>query len=98
MPAGPGSGLTCTATGAPAERGRAASATVVDRLGPQRRVAHDAALADPVLADLELRLDHQHQVAVGRGTPSSGGEHQRQRDEGQVADHQVDRPADQRRA
>ena len=37
------------------------------RLGPQRGVADHAALADPVLADLELRLDHQHQVAVGAG-------------------------------
>ena len=49
-----------------------------DRLGPQLRVADDAALADPVLADLELRLHHQRQVAVrarsrraGRPAPAS---------------------------
>ena len=44
-------------TAAPAAR--AAAATVLHDLAPQRRIAHDAALADPVAADLELRLDHR---------------------------------------
>ena len=34
------------------------------RLGPQREVADHATLADPVLAHLELGLDHQRQLAV----------------------------------
>ena len=55
-------------------------------------------LPTPLLADLELRLDHQHQVAVlaaSRG--SSGGEHQRERDERQVGDDEIHRAADSSR-
>ena len=80
--------------GAPAQRGGPLGDRG-HRLGPQLRVADHAALADPVLADLELRLDHQHQVAVGAGHADQRLQHQRQRDERQVAHHQVDRAADQ---
>ena len=66
--------------------------------GPLRRAvraAHDAAAAEPFLAHLELRLDHQHQVGVGCGAAHEGGQHEPERDEGQVADDQV-RPAPRR--
>ena len=66
-----------------------------DRRRPPRpagRVAHHAALADPLLAHLELRLDHQHQVAVVGGHADQRVEHQLERDERQVADDQR-RPA-----
>ncbi len=67
LPDGPGSGLVATPTRAPAAfRGRGGDAE--HRLGALRGVAHDAALAQPVLADLELRFDHQHQVAVRHGS------------------------------
>ena len=65
LPDGPGSGLAVTAP-APQPRAAATVGDVGDRLGAQRRVADDPALADPVLAHLELRLHHQGQVAVGR--------------------------------
>ena len=90
LPDGPGSGLVVTIR-APQPRARGRVGDADDRLGPQRGVADHAALADPVLADLELRLDHQRQVAVGCGHRQQRVEHQRQRDERQVADHEVDR-------
>ena len=96
FPDGPGSGLVVTIR-APQPRGRSRVGDTDDRLRPQRGVADHAALADPVLADLELRLDHQRQVAVGCGHRQQRVEHQRQRDEGQVAHHEVDRATDQAR-
>ena len=77
MPEGPGSGLRATARAPQPRRAGRARRRASDRLGAQRRVADHAALADPVLADLELRLDHQRQVAVGRGDAEQGVEHQR---------------------
>ena len=71
LPDGPGQRAAASPPGRPSRAPAAASATVRDRLGPQRGVADHAALADPVLADLELRLDHQRQVAVGSVTPIS---------------------------
>ena len=66
LPAGPGSGLAVTpATPSPSARApprrppRTASARSAG-------LAHDAAGAEPLLPDLELRLDHQHQVGVRR--------------------------------
>ena len=44
------------------DRGRDRVGDRLDRLLPQLRVAHDAALADAGLADLELRLDHREAV------------------------------------
>ncbi len=38
---------------------------VLHDLFVQRRLAHDAALPHPALADLELRLDQRHEVAPG---------------------------------
>ena len=78
----------------PSPSAAAAAATSQHRLGAQRRVADHAAGADPLLADLELRLDQQHQVAVRRGAGGQRGQHQPQRDERQVGDGQVDRAAD----
>ena len=65
LPDGPGSGLTVTAR-APQPRRSDGLGHGPDRLLAQLRVAHHPALADPALAHLELRLDHQGQVAVGR--------------------------------
>ena len=75
MPDGPGSGLVVTAR-APQPRARRRGRDGRDRGGPQVEVADDAALADPVLADLELRLDHQRQVAVVAGDAEQRVEHQ----------------------
>ena len=93
LPVGPGSGLAVTAR-APQPR-RAPPAATRRRRPPQCRVADHSALAEPFLADLELRLDHQHQVAVGPGDADERVQHERQRDERQVPDDEVDRPADQ---
>src|SRR5438874_11228044 len=65
---GPG-GLGC-------DPGRGALAGVAMNL----RVAHDAALADTLAADLELRLDERHQLGV------LGGERQRRRQHHRKAD------------
>ncbi len=63
---------------------------VVDDLAPQLRVLDHAALADPLAADLELRLDHRQ--AVERARPWSRGppgRTLRQGDEGDVDDDQI---------
>ena len=65
LPDGPGSGLVVTIRAPQPARRRLPRPRTPPR--PAARVADHAALADPVLADLELRLDHQRQVAVGRG-------------------------------
>ena len=44
-----------------------------DRLGPQREVTDHPALADALLADLELRLDHQRQRRRPRGSRTAAG-------------------------
>ena len=64
------------------------------RLGAQRRIGHDPAGAHPVLADLELWLHHGNDIGVRRRARGQRGQHRRQRDERQVGDDQVDRPAD----
>ena len=97
LPDGPGQRAGGHRPGAPARGAAAASATVATASARSAGVAHDAALADPVLADLELRLHHQHQVAVRRAvTPISASSTSVERDERQVADHEVDRAADGR--
>ena len=63
--------------GLPSRGGAAAAATAVDRVRTMAEVAHHAALAEPLLADLELRLDHQHQVAVGPGDADQRVQHER---------------------
>ena len=66
----------------------------------QRRRPHlgvpDDALAPAGLGPphLELGLHQQHQVAARADQGEQGVEHRAQRDEGQVADDQVDRPAE----
>lgn len=61
-----------------------------DGLGAQFRAADHTAAAEAFLADLELRLDHQDEVGAGRGAGGEGGQDQAQRDEGEIADDQVD--------
>ena len=61
------------------------------------RVAHDAAAADVLAPDLELRLDHRQRVeALGRAG-EHGREHLAQRDERDVDDDQVRRVGQLRR-
>ena len=94
LPDGPGSGLVVTDR-APQPRRAAASATAVTASARSSGSRTTPPLADPVLAHLELRLHHQREVAVGPGDAQQRVEHQPERDERQVADDQVDRPADQ---
>ena len=56
----------------------------------ERRVANDAALADVAGTDFELRLDEQQQVAMRGEQCRQLRQDQRQRDEGKVADDQVE--------
>src|SRR5690606_6944121 len=60
----------------------------------QRRVPHHATGAESLPSDLELWLDHEQQVGVGGGDPGEGGQDERERDEGEVADDEVDRRGD----
>ena len=71
MPDGPGSGLAVTALAPQPERGRGVGHRR-HRLGAQARVADHAALAEPVLADLELRLHQSARSPSSRVTPISG--------------------------
>ena len=97
LPDGPGSGLGATPA-APQPRAAAAPATAATASAAQRRVADHAARAEPLPADLELRLDHERRGRrPARVTPTSAASTSAQRDEGQVADDEVDRPADHAR-
>ena len=58
------------------------------RLGPGLLVAHDPALAHVAPPHLELRLHQQHEVGVRRGARHQGGQHQRERDKGEVGHHE----------
>ena len=60
----------------------------------QRGIADDAALADFVAADLELRLDQRHQRAARLGEDQRHLEHFGEADERGVAHHPVARPVD----
>src|SRR3546814_17416919 len=55
-----------------------------------RRVAHDALLADLVPRGLELRLDERDQPRAGPGEGERHRQHFRQRDKAGIADDQVD--------
>ena len=69
LPAGPGSPEDAKpSTAAPAA---ARPRDRHDRLAPQRRIAHHAALADPLAPDLELRLDHHQRVERARPRSAS---------------------------
>ena len=57
-------------------------------------VAHHTAGAEPFPADLELRFDHRDEVGTRRRAAVNAGSTRRQRDERQVRDDQLDRPAD----
>ena len=61
---------------------------------PVLRVADHSPGAEPLPADLELRLDHRQQVGVLARAGRERRQHQAQRDEGQVGDHEVDRAVD----
>ena len=55
----------------------------------QRRIAHDAALAHLAGLQLELRFDQHEQAAARRQQRHQRGQHQRERDERQVARHHI---------
>src|SRR6185437_11514810 len=59
----------------------------------QRGVSHHASGAEPIPSYLELRFDHEREVGVGRGAAGECGQHQRQRDEREVADDEFRRLA-----
>ena len=61
------------------------------RLEAERRVAHDAALADRSPSHLELRFDEREAVESVGGTPQHRGQHLRQGDERDVDHDQVGR-------
>ena len=54
----------------------------------------DYTTAYQVATHLELRLDHQDEIRVGRGAGHQGREHERQGDEGQVRHHDFRRRRD----
>ena len=93
LPLGPGRGLAVTPR-TPRPSCAACCGDVPHRVGAQRRVADHSAARQPLLAHLELRLDHGQQVGGGGRAADQRRQHQPQRDEGQVADHEVDRLAD----
>ena len=64
-----------------------------DRVGPQLRLADDAAGAEPLAPTSNCGLTIGTRSASGAGDRDQRGQHQAQRDEGQVGDHQVDRLA-----
>src|SRR6476620_6623639 len=57
-----------------------------------------AGASEPVLADLELRLDHEHEVAAPACACGQRSQHQRQRNEGQVRHRQLRGAADRFRS
>ena len=93
LPDGPGSGLTVTAR-APQPRSAAASATVATASARSAGSRTTPPLPTRCLPTSNCGF------TIGTRSPSSAGhadqrvEHQRERDEGEVADDQVDRPAD----
>ena len=88
LPAGPGSPEDAKpSTAAPADRAHAATATSASRRSAGSR--HDAALPDPLAADLELRLDHDQRVEPLRDARQHGRQHLRERDERHVGDDEV---------
>ena len=98
MPAGPGIGLSTIPTTrqpgcAPIQAGDALADRAVNR-----RVAHDAALADLLAAGLELRLDQRDQLGPLGGQRQRRRQHRRQADEAGIAGDQVDRLRDFARA
>jgi hypothetical protein len=64
-------------------RARAQRGDAERRLAPVARIADDAP-ADPLAAELELRLDHRQQLAAGREAAGDGRQDLGQRDEGDV--------------
>ncbi len=92
---GPGAGSRsrrarrARATRPPPQTDRTASAR------SSRRADHAACGADPALAHLELRLDHQHEVRVRRRAGHQRRQHQGKRDERwQVGHHDLRRRRD----
>ena len=88
LPFGPGSPEEWKPSTADAER-RRGLADEDQGFAAVARVAHDAALADPAAAELELRLDHRQGVEAGRPRSEHGGEDLAQRDERDVDHDQV---------
>src|SRR5690348_17389711 len=59
-------------------------------LAMQRRIAHHAAFADAVWANLELRLDQRHEIRLLLGQRQRRRQHGLEADEAGVADHEID--------
>ena len=57
----------------------------------QRRIANDSAFADPILADLELRLDQRDEMRAGAARASDARQHGPQANEAGVAHDEADR-------
>lgn len=53
--------------------------------------AYDPSAAEALLADFELRLDHQHQIGVRGRAPDERRQDEAQRNEGEISHHQVHR-------
>ena len=67
----------------------AAPATATSAARRSAGLAHHAALADALAADLELRLDHGQRVEARRGGGQDRGQDLGQRDERDVGDDEV---------
>ena len=90
LPFGPGQPGRTRSPARPRPSSRRGARDGHERLAPVGRLAHDAALADALAADLELRLDHRERVeARRRRRPAAPGSTLRQRDERDVGDDQV---------
>ena len=88
LPAGPGSGEAVTAS-TPTPREWARSATVITVSTWSSGVTHHSPVPDPVLAHLELGLDHEQEVSVVGCGAQQRFEDQGQGDEGQIAHDQL---------
>ena len=92
-PPAPAAGEACTPR-VPRPSRSAARATASTTSARAAGIAHDPAPTEPLAAHLELRLDHQHQVAVRAGQADQRRQDHGQGDERQVAHDEVHRATD----
>ena len=85
----PGQARRAEALNAEARARAPSRATSTSASTRSRGIAHDAALADPLAPDLELRLDQRDQVEARRRAAQHRGQHLAEADEGEVGDDQV---------
>ena len=93
MPVDPRSGLAVNPS-TPRPCARAASMTAVSAAARSAGPLDQTRAAQAASADLELRLHQEHEVAGRRKQADEVSHHRRERDEGQVDDHEVCRPPD----